>query len=171
MCKHIICNTFLQNPEIHRSSAVLIMYYGNVILGLERWGSKNRKNKYGMCMGKMSQSDNFCWLKCAIRELREEFKIHMSVYEFSNFIMSVNFINGTPIFVMNGFCINYAYIREEVEYAYEKMPPSHLNEIITLRCFPVDLFKGEKVDYISPFTRNAVRQFMQLFSNNTFVEN
>jgi hypothetical protein len=113
--RHKTCEKLQRLGAAHSAAVAAVFFYrkniNNWILsvGLENGG--NYRGMYNLCAGKGEQSDNnqtgFCWLNCAIREFREEFKIDAP---FSNGIFDkyfkssrgkIRFIlhHRTPVFI------------------------------------------------------------------------
>ena len=107
MCKHETCAN-LDRQNAGKGIAVVVLYsylqYPTALLGLERSGPY--AGKLNLCAGKMEQQDNNCWLQTLVRELKEEFKIHLkfgpefdAIFRGSDGRLRVFMEGRTPVFV------------------------------------------------------------------------
>lgn len=113
--KHNTCRKLAQRGAGKCAAVALVMPYkkGNIdcwVLGVGKEVGGRYRGQFNLCAGKSEASDYygkaFCWLKCALRELREEFKIDVSFGPrfdeiFKNKKGDTRFIihNRTPVFI------------------------------------------------------------------------
>ena len=112
--KHATCKYLASQNASYSAAVIPVMYYTKNVntwvfgSGLERGGMY--KDQYSLCAGKQEPSDTinggFCWLKCAQRELAEEFKIDASfngnfdiLFRGSNQKIRVFLFKRTPVFI------------------------------------------------------------------------
>jgi hypothetical protein len=94
-CNHKICNKIHKqtNNSKRGGAGCLILTKQNekwvALLGCERYGGKN-KGKLNLAAGGRNVEDNDCYIECAIRELKEEFKISLTHSEFLNYFSDKN---------------------------------------------------------------------------------
>lgn len=112
MCDHKVC---LDNSTKYLNKGVGIIIFNNytfhasgkivssVLLGKEKRNCY--KGQYNLCSGKLDHEDKNCWIKAAIRELDEEFKIKLSMSDFEEHFKDKHgdidyiILNRTPIFI------------------------------------------------------------------------
>lgn len=112
MCNHKVCKDFISKGYRKAVGVFIFNNYTNqstgvqtpsVLLGRERDGSY--KGQYNLCAGGLETEDNSCWIRTAIRELNEEFKIKLDMSEFATHFKTRNddfnhvISRGTPIFI------------------------------------------------------------------------
>ena len=165
MCNHPICQALKCMEKVHSSVAVIVKVNGKIVLGLERWGE--RKDMFGMCMGKMEPCDQFCWLRCAVRELYEEFRINLNVQKFEAMRPEWGTYNRLPIFLITYDNLNFDECQKNVLEDYLSGKESCYTEMIHLALCPITEFKKVKYmrdERIHIFTYNTVRYFLNIFN-------
>jgi hypothetical protein len=110
-CNHNICNVLiskLKNPNKGGAGCIILTKVEDkyvALLGYEKYGTKN-KHKLNLATGGRNPSDNGCYIKCALRELNEEYKINLSETEFFKYFtdtenkVQYQIMGGvTPVFI------------------------------------------------------------------------
>jgi hypothetical protein len=94
-CNHNICKKIHKqtNNSKRGGAGCLILTKKNgkwvALLGCEKHGGKN-KGKLNLAAGGRNDEDDDCYINCAIRELKEEFKINLTYSEFLNYFSDKN---------------------------------------------------------------------------------
>lgn len=125
---HKFCNYHIQNrinAGCKKIGGVAVIIYDknlpdNILIGKQRGGSD--KNQYSVVQGKIDPEDNCCYKKAALRELHEEFKIHIpdsifADYFTKNGLLNYMSTNGTIVFIaeIDSSCINIPQINNIIE--------------------------------------------------------
>lgn len=102
MCHHSVCAE-LRRKQVGRGVGVLplVNYHGRrlvCLLGKERGG--RYRNTLNLCAGMMEDVDKECYINCACRELREEFKIFLNPSQFESSFTKLILEGRTPVFVL-----------------------------------------------------------------------
>lgn len=98
MCQHTTCANIVKktNGKAKAASVAFVLNYrfpnGDkqwvIALGKEDFGKY--QNQFNLCCGSLDKQDNGCFIACAIRELREEFKINLSWKDFDKHFIAPN---------------------------------------------------------------------------------
>lgn len=110
MCNHKTCENLRKLNAAQAAAVIPLVYYNGkhgsywaMYVGNELGGQY--AGKYNLCAGKFEPSDQNCWIKCAMRELKEEYKIDLdnasfdALFRGSNGKIRVIMHNRTPVFV------------------------------------------------------------------------
>jgi hypothetical protein len=128
-CNHKICKLLykkLRDPSKGGAGCLILTKIEDkwvALLGFEKYGTKN-KNKLNLCAGGRNPSDNGCFVTCALRELKEEFKIELTEKEFFRYFTDHNtkkvlysIMGGvTPIFIGVFPYIDIQMLNENINY-------------------------------------------------------
>jgi 8-oxo-dGTP pyrophosphatase MutT (NUDIX family) len=156
-CGHSVCASFhTPGSNVKQTAAVAaILHYnmrGSIIdvigLGLERFGQY--RGKYNLCAGSAETDDFiagvFCWVKCAVRELSEEFKIDVvgqdmirQMFCNDKGVFRVFTHNTTPVFIIilpKG--TSRRPIKQDIELHIKNHPNKAYREIGDFEWFRID---------------------------------
>jgi hypothetical protein len=160
-CDHIVCNCLyrrLKDPYKGGAGCLILTKNENkwvAVLGYEKYGTKNR-NKLNLAAGGRNQDDNGCYIKCAIRELYEEFKIELSEDEFFKYFSdkkgNINYVvmgGVTPVFIGVLPKIDIDELNKKIKYDNNFSEDPSMKEM-------------EFVDFVDIFTRKQI--------NNRFLK-
>lgn len=105
-------------------------------------GYEEKLDGYSICSGKMEEIDNYCYVKCAIRELNEEYKIKINENDF--FEIFQNYIKSfdNAIFIGKAAKINVKGLNKKIEKAHNNEKISiHERGIRDIRFFYINQIK------------------------------
>lgn len=159
-CQHVCCNKFRASSEAKQGSAIVVIRGGNVLLGKERWGKFS--GRFGMFKGKMIESDQLCWIKCAVRELEEESRISLTTEEFVEHIVEYTIMNGLPVFTIKCDVANFRTLSKQVKKDFTTCAPTVRTEITTIKLFPQNFFikRNMHCKDIIPFSFDAIEYYL-----------
>jgi hypothetical protein len=127
MCSHNICNCInskLRNPYKGGAGCLILTKKNEkwvALLGYEKFGTKNR-NKLNLAAGGREDVDGGCYIKCALRELNQEFKISLTEEDFNKYFTDDNgnisyiVLGGiTPVFIGTFPYIDIDYLNHKIK--------------------------------------------------------
>jgi 8-oxo-dGTP pyrophosphatase MutT (NUDIX family) len=128
------------------------------LLGCEKYGGKN-KGKLNIAAGGRNVEDNDCFINCAIRELKEEFKIDLTMCEFLNYFSDkntkkifVHIIGGTtPVFIGVLPNIDLLKLNQQIDFDNKYATDECLTEMEFVDF--VDLDSKKQITDLYPKTR------------------
>ncbi len=180
VCHHKICNQLykrLRDPSKGGSGCLVLTKIDRkwaALLGYEKYGNKN-KNKLNLAAGGRNEEDMGCYIKCAIRELNEEFKINLSESEFFKYFSDTNgniqyIIMGgvTPVFIGIIPNINLDELNKKIRYdnMYNTDPSMQEMEFVDF----VDIYTrkqitgNQPVSKISSFANTMINKLISSYN-------
>ena len=149
-CKHEVCINHLSGRKEGRfvgcggvGTFVVTAHEDSwiILAGMERWGDSHRKEKYNLFTGRVNPEDNNCVHTAAIRELREESKIHAEIdHRFMhNGKLSVQYFGGTPVILMVAEKVSAPFLNLVIDMANNNPEtPDDQREILNVRWITLD---------------------------------
>lgn len=168
-CPHPICQREPKGVGV----CIVDRDHKKVLLGLERFGKY--RGKFNLCAGSVEPEDDGCVVNAALRELREEFKVHFHHLDFDRYfslgrkyMFRLVMIGTTPVFVghLDVSTVNVTALTQQMQTAIadESLPGTH-KEMEKLGWFPWD--EHDTSMAWSRFARIAVAKYLQRTSNST----
>ncbi len=140
-----LCNYLYRSNAVESAGIFICTYYDDqltVLAGKETDGKY--KNMYNVPGGKMDPEDQGCYKKCAIRELKEELKIHLSnkqfhrlfsYYDGRNTKYQIFMCGRTPIFYTTNLQISLKDINLNLQKSLYSDTSDKYREISKVRLF------------------------------------
>lgn len=181
-CKHNICSILyrrVRNADKGGAGCLIVTKVDNkwvVLLGYEKYGTKN-KNKLNLAAGGRNPNDNGCYIRCALRELNEEYKINLSEKEFFKYFtdtenkVQYQIMGGvTPVFIGVIPKIEISELNKKIkeDNMYNNDPSFREMEFVDF----VDIFTRKQINNIFPESKIssfANSMINKLISNYNFV--
>lgn len=169
-CDHYICQKEIKGVGV----CIVDPTQEKILLGLERFGKY--RGKFNLCAGSLEPEDDACAVKAAMRELREEFKVHLDESEFTRhfgirthnngvrFTLRYTMVGPTPIFIghFDVHALKYNELTAQMKRAIDDdMLPGTQKEMEESRWFPWT--DHDSMEW-SRFARVALKKVMQRFS-------
>jgi len=138
----------------------------NRILVAKQRGGADR-GKYSIVQGKIDPGDNCCFKRAALRELAEEFKIHIDDAGFMKYFTLGNYINyinttGTTIFIglIDSKTVDLDVINTEIDFQCLSTDEAtwHLREVCDLQWHHIQNFQTSFTN-TSRFANTVIKQY------------
>lgn len=103
-CSHRVCAKLRAGGACTSLSVILVVPSPNPCVLLVKQNSGQYEGRYTVCSGKRDEEDGDCWVATAIREMREEIKLHVSEKQFMRMCSAGGEVRvirkgPTPIFI------------------------------------------------------------------------
>lgn len=169
-CDHYICQKEAKGVGV----CMVDPTNQNILLGLERFGKY--RGKFNICAGSLEPEDDGCAVKAAMRELREEFKVHFEESDFTRHFgvcsstsnsnsnrvtLRYTMVGPTPIFIghFDTHALKHDDLTARMQHAIEDdMLPGTQKEMQESRWFPWS--DHDSMEW-SRFARMALKKVMQ----------
>lgn len=170
-CDHYICQKETKGVGV----CIVDPTQQKILLGLERFGKY--RGKFNLCAGSLEPEDDACAVKAAMRELREEFKVHLDEFDFmrhfgfrthnhgtSATTLRYTMVGPTPILIghFDVHELKYDDLTMKMQRAIDDdMLPGTQKEMEESRWFPWT--DHDSMEW-SRFARVSLKKVMQRFS-------
>lgn len=163
-CEHHICQKETKGVGV----CIVDPTQQKILLGLERFGKY--RGKFNLCAGSLEPEDDGCAVNAARRELREEFKVHLTETEFARHfgfgnnrghVLRYTMIGPTPVFI--GYYDTHELKYDDLTLRMQRaiaddMLPGTQKEMEESRWFPWT--EHDSMEW-SRFARVALKKVMQ----------